>query len=957
MQFLMAYYRNIIVKTKRGFARWRYLSLPVMLLAAVGFMLAGQFEARSAPQESGNTPPVVLTLRADTTKQIRAFSNGMPLFSSLGGFFEFYRTDLLFRRTRVAAGPWEGLLKSRLLTRSKSTYSLAGVDAGSGATSNIDFRQTDSNILELTFSFKAPDQATHLSFEITKLAADLCRNAALVSFPTSLTDAATIPLKPLALGNHILLRNKNKVIIRTPLSDLEITDLQNHKTILVSDSRNAPWDRKKSISVSAEGIPVTPGKIYMFKYKVRLLPPATGVVTRSDVAPEASINTSVIGKKLGIPPKEETKASGNFPLKQSDTIYGSITGSAESELQRDLQRLTGHRLPVKSISSGRGIVIERDSLKGRLPAEGFEIVVSPGRIIIKGADARGCLFGVYALTSRLVRNGGEWKVPCGSIRDWPDMSVRGMCLELLPPSVHDISLMKRYLSALSRSRCNLVIFLHNPRQMLSWQKKKDDGGWSKKEIQEIAAYARSLHMDVWGGMGSGFDSASFPGMNIMPKANIYDPQNNASYDSLFSLYSEIIQTYKPSALMISHDEMSGLNLYARKSSRTTAEIFAADVNRIHDWLAARGVKTAMWGDMLLDFQVWDTKLGNANSQNPPFNSGATHHAIDKIVKEVMILDWHYGNHPEYRSIEYFRSRGFTVFGCPWYDPNAATSLAKSVKAFKGSGVIGTDWGFWRTLSPSATTIYTLLGGWSTTLTVDRQDADVTALADMLRDDLFLKTPAKQTTVNLAGVVNRSTWDINPGDGKGLFGLGPVLDLRSLPSGKQDLGGIIFELLPTDRGVASNAVVVENSIHGSVNNLIQSKQIALGGQLAKSLAFLHTAFVEEPQFDLRKLGHYAIEYEGGRKVKVDLMENYTITDVRSSEGLRNNAWSFTRSPDVLAGSLLAWRGFSSVGAPLNLQLFVWRNPYPELKINRIRLIAADDPSGTSLVLLGLTILND
>jgi hypothetical protein len=191
----------------------------------------------------------------------------------------------------------------------------------------------------------------------------------------------------------------------------------------------------------------------------------------------------------------------------------------------------------------------------------------------------------------------------------------------------------------------------------------------------------------------------------------------------------------------------------------------------------------------------------------------------------------------------------------------------------------------------------------------------------------------------------------------LFKLGPVLDLRSLPSGRQKLGGIRFDLLSADGGIASNAVVVENSKHGVADNMCRSGKIVLGDQLARSLAFLQTAFVEEPQVELRTLGQYVIEFENGRKVKVDLIENYTITDVRSSEGLRSNAWSFTRSPDVLIGSQPVWRGISSIGGPLNLQLYVWRNPYPELKIHSIRLITKDEPVGTSLALVGLTILGE
>jgi len=945
--------RNI-TKSKCRSSNWRYFLLLLVLLAVVGLVLPVQYEASTSPPASKNSPPVVMTLRADNTNHIRAFCNGMPLFVSLGGIFEFYKTDFLYRRTRVAIGPWEGLLKSRLSARSTASYDLTGRDAGSGATSDIEFRQVDSSTLEITFSFTAPDQATHLSFEIGKVAMDFCRKASLASSPASLADAGTIPLKSLAFGEHILLKNKNTVIFRTPLSDLEITDLQNAKTILVADLRNAPWDRKKSVSVSAEGIPVTPGKTHTFRYRIRLLPPTALVMNRAVAASASSVNSTVIENQVGIAPKEETKAVGSFVLKQSDSIYGSVSGTAETELQRDLQRLTGLSLPVRSISPGKGIVIERDSSTGRLPAEGFEIITTPDRVVIRGADSRGCLYGVYAMTSRLVKDGAGWKVPCGSIRDWPDMSVRGMCLELLPPSIHDINLMKRYLSALSHFRCNLVIFLHSPRQLLAWQRKKDDGGWSKKEIQDIAAYARSLQMEVWGGMGSGFDPASFPTLKIPQGANIYDPTNNTSYDVIFSLYSEIIQAYQPSVLMISHDEMSGLNLFARKSNRATADIFASDVNKNHRWLAARGVKTAMWGDMLLDYQTWNANLGNANSQNPPFNSGATHLAIDKIAKDVMILDWHYGNHSEYRSIEYFRNRGFTVFGSPWYDPRAAINLAKSVKMFKGAGVIGTDWGFWRTLSPTSTTIYTLLGGWSTTLSVDQSDADLMALAGMLRDDIYAQIPLKQTTANLADYGNRSSRHAAPGAGKGLFEKGAALNLQTLLPGRLVLGGISFDRVSNINSYCNNCVVAGNS-DDQLSSLNAEKTIFRGDAHARAIAYLHTCFIEEPQYNVRKLGSYLVEYENGSIEKIDLQENWNITDIRSSEGLRQNSWSFSRSPDVLIGSKLAWRASSASGIPLNVQMFIWKNPHPKRKIQSIRLNVAKAPLNSQIAVLGLTFL--
>ena len=910
-----------------------------------------QFDSCSAPLPSASYSPLPeLSIRVDPTNHARAFCNGMSALVSLGGLFEFYRTDFAFRRSRIAIGPWEGVLKSRLTARPPDIYSLSGGDPVTGAKSFLEFRKDEQNTLEMTFSFTAPRETTKVSFEIAKIAGYLGSGASLASSPASRTDSVSIPVKPRPTGNHILLKAKNRVVVGTPLCDIEILDLQSSKSILVADSRNVPWDRKKSIVVSAESVPVVPGDTYTFKFRVRMLTPTSVAKGGAGVASGEPANPAPNGEQIHIIPKEETIATGSYVLNPHNAIFGSPTGIAEQQLQAAIQQLTGHRLPINSLHSGRGIVIETASSQMKLPPEGYEISISPVKVVIRGADARGCLYGAYELATRIANDGGQWKIPCGTIRDWPDMPVRGMCLELLPPAIHDVTLMKRYLSALSRSRCNLVIFLHNPRQMLAWSRNKDDGGWRKNEMQEIAAYARSLHMDVWGGMGSGFDAGSFPGMNIITGANFYDPLRDDSYRQLFSLYSEILQTYNPSALLISHDEMSGLNLYAGKYGITTADIFAADVNRIHAWLAENGVRTAMWGDMLLDYRLWDAGLGNANSMNPPFNSGATHLAVDKIAKDVMILDWHYGYRSEYRSIEYFRGHGFTVFGAPWYDPQGAVSLARSVRKFKGAGVVGTDWGFWKTLSPSATTVYTLLGGWSTRTDVDEGDADITALANMLRDKSNSWHLTKQTTINLSPYANRSTLDTAQGKAKGVFGSGLELDFRGLSAGRQVLGGVLFDLKTADDGKSANVVVVEA---GSA--LLARKKISLGRQLVQSVAFLHTALVEEPQVTIRSLGEYEIEYESGRKVLIDLLENYSITDVRSGEGLRNNAWSFTRMPEVLIGSREAWRGRSATGIPLNLQCLIWKNPYPSEALKSIIFRANKEPQGTKLALLGITLL--
>jgi hypothetical protein len=240
------------------------------------------------------------------------------------------------------------------------------------------------------------------------------------------------------------------------------------------------------------------------------------------------------------------------------------------------------------------------------------------------------------------------------------------------------------------------------------------------------------------------------------------------------------------------------------------------------------------------------------------------------------------------------------------------------------------------------------------------------MAETVRDAIYseetLKT-LRQANISLVTVANRSTWQLSgaiekgsckSGDG-GLFGVGPVLDLRAFSSGKFVLGGISFDVASSDGARQSNCAVVARANKKSVKAPPIATSVFKGAAQARAIAFLHTSLVEEPQVNLRKIGEYVVEYANGSSTTVDLLENWNITDIRSSVGLRRNDWTFTKSPDVLIGAKLAWRGASLTGIPLNVQMLVWRNPYPEHRIIGIRMSAAKAPPDSQLALLGLTFL--
>ena len=221
-----------------------------------------------------------------------------------------------------------------------------------------------------------------------------------------------------------------------------------------------------------------------------------------------------------------------------------------------------------------------------------------------------------------------------------------------------------------------------------------------------------------------------------------------------------------------------------------------------------------------------------------------------------------------------------------------------------------------------------------------------ALAATLRPPAFARRFGRQAPVDLAAVANAPTTVIE--GGPGLFGMGPGLDLRALPVGPLVLGGVNFNPAPGAVAVVSGSPRVAGPQEATLFN---------GRDRVSGIGFLHSCLAEEPQAEVRRLGRYLVTYESGRSAVIDMLDNWNITDIRSTEGLRQNAWSFVRNPDILIGAMPAWRGVSAAGISLNLQTLVWENPYPDETINSIRVSTSGAPPNTKIAVIGLTFLHN
>jgi len=83
-----------------------------------------------------------------------------------------------------------------------------------------------------------------------------------------------------------------------------------------------------------------------------------------------------------------------------------------------------------------------------------------------------------------------------------------------------------------------------------------------------------------------------------PYPDAYCPSNPASYQLLFEVMDEVIEVFAPKVVHIGHGADGVYGVCDKCRRKSAAELFAGDVMKIRDYLAARGIRTMMWSEKL-----------------------------------------------------------------------------------------------------------------------------------------------------------------------------------------------------------------------------------------------------------------------------------------------------------------------------------------------------------------------
>jgi hypothetical protein len=320
-----------------------------------------------------------------------------------------------------------------------------------------------------------------------------------------------------------------------------------------------------------------------------------------------------------------------------------------------------------------------------LRPEGYLLQTNHNFVLVAGADDRGAFYGLQSLRQLLTTEERTPQFVSVQIRDWPDKPFRGIYMYL--PGRDNIAFFKRFVrDFMALYKYNTLILemnacmrleshpelnygwiqfardtnyscrnyppnpFHQMDQNSSHQDCADGGFLEKEEVADLARWVRRNHIELVPSLPSFThsyylltehrDLAAVP-QNKWP--DIYCPSNPKSYSLVFEVYDEFVEVLNPKSVHIGHDELFlPVGVSPQCNDGDIGELYGKDVKKIHDHLALKGIKTQLWGDMLLQSVRGHGLHKNVTPDGWTYYSpgGLTPEQVERLIpKDCLIYNW------------------------------------------------------------------------------------------------------------------------------------------------------------------------------------------------------------------------------------------------------------------------------------------------------------------------------
>ncbi len=324
--------------------------------------------------------------------------------------------------------------------------------------------------------------------------------------------------------------------------------------------------------------------------------------------------------------------------------------------EESLRRLTSNYIFIGSPRSdlAKDFLRRRDgALTSEMKEEGYFLDVNNEGVAIIAESARGRFYGVMSLLQLLAQEKKSVVVPAVSIHDWPLQKMRGITDDISRGQVSTMENFKKIVRFLARYKLNvyspyledMFVFKKHPRIG------KERGALTAGEVRELDAYAKRYHVElipIFETLGHWENILALPEYvkyAEFPGAHTLNVSNQAVYALLDEMIGELAAAFSSPYFNMAADESWDVGLGANKervAKSDLATVHAEHYRRLFEILKKYKKKPIMYGDIILN--------------NPTI--------LDKIPKDIIIVDWQYGVSDRYASPSTFNNAGFPFIVSP-----------------------------------------------------------------------------------------------------------------------------------------------------------------------------------------------------------------------------------------------------------------------------------------------------
>lgn len=585
--------------------------------------------------------------------------------------------------------------------------------------------------------------------------------------------------------------------------------------------------------------------------------------------------------------------------------------------------------------------------------EGYVFSAKDSKVVIAGSDARGAFYGVQSLLTLARKSkSGDWEIPGGLIRDWPDMPMRIIEGRAVPT--------EGLVRALARFRVNY----YTPKYRFIHESIKHDAFAERYFVNFIPFLDFNTTV-----LREHPELTERPADE--PLANVpMDARRNANpgHPKTWEVYFAAIDRWLPSfhgdILYIGMDETHhysagsrwNVSDESRAMNMSAGELLAYTINKIDKKAKEYGKRVFMHDTPFSR----DWKLSYPGDPDPSWRK-----ALPLLPKDLMFNVWHWNKKwvleplgkdygfdlvylctgdRDWRPLENMDpNEDYPPTDFPGYFTGMNNYMAES--SFTASKLLETQWVAWNAKAPrpkgevanAAVARYAML--WNQLHLGEAMPPSVTAT----QDDF--------TPVDISAAATRSRIDQTPYDGRGWVDMGPNVDLRALKSGKTIMAGVPFNIIDESKNSGKSVVMVHNRMYTD-RTLSDTAAVDTPNLKASSLVFLHSLDNAPGWNYLRRFelaGYYFIVFEDGTYDKMELKYG---TSIGTWDGQRYE-WEYAPAGDAMSYGRLAWTGQTMSGMDAKLYKTEWVNPKPNVAISKIILRSTHTPTLMNPMLLAVT----